>query len=52
MKEDRACRHLCAELRRTLLDAQEFFQLLTGQLLNPAFGMFTMDADTRQLWFR
>lgn len=31
---------------------QEFFQLLTDQLLNPDFGMFEVDPDTRQLWFR
>ena len=27
-------------------------QILTDQLLQPDFGMFTVDADTRILWFR
>lgn len=30
---------------------KEFFQILIRQLLDPAFGMFTEDEDTRTLWF-
>lgn len=30
---------------------KEYFQILIRQLLDPAFGMFTYDEETRQLWF-
>ncbi|OWZ05716.1 HECT E3 ubiquitin ligase [Phytophthora megakarya] len=30
---------------------KEFFQILIRQLLDPAYGMFTYDDDTRTLWF-
>ncbi|KAL3657909.1 hypothetical protein V7S43_017108 [Phytophthora oleae] len=30
---------------------KEFFQILIRQLLDPAYGMFTYDEDTRTLWF-
>ncbi|KAL4169032.1 hypothetical protein KRP22_009961 [Phytophthora ramorum] len=30
---------------------KEFFQILIRQLLDPAFGMFTYDEETRTLWF-
>lgn len=30
---------------------KEFFQILIRQLLDPAFGMFTYDDETRTLWF-
>ncbi|RLN74570.1 hypothetical protein BBJ28_00015168 [Nothophytophthora sp. Chile5] len=30
---------------------KEFFQILIRQLLDPAFGMFTYDEETRSLWF-
>ncbi|KAG6613726.1 HECT E3 ubiquitin ligase [Phytophthora cinnamomi] len=30
---------------------KEFFQILIRQLLDPAYGMFTYDEETRTLWF-
>ncbi|TMW64427.1 hypothetical protein Poli38472_013049 [Pythium oligandrum] len=30
---------------------KEFFQILIRQLLDPAFGMFTYDDETRTMWF-
>ncbi|KAE9321277.1 Ubiquitin-protein ligase [Phytophthora rubi] len=30
---------------------KEFFQILIRQLLDPAYGMFTYDEETRMLWF-
>ncbi|DAZ93940.1 TPA: hypothetical protein N0F65_012886 [Lagenidium giganteum] len=30
---------------------KEFFQILIRRLLDPAFGMFTYDEETHQLWF-
>lgn len=30
---------------------KEYFQILIRQLLDPAFGMFTYDEETRHLWF-
>uniref|UniRef100_K3X4R1 HECT-type E3 ubiquitin transferase n=1 Tax=Globisporangium ultimum (strain ATCC 200006 / CBS 805.95 / DAOM BR144) TaxID=431595 RepID=K3X4R1_GLOUD len=30
---------------------KEYFQILIRQLLDPAFGMFNYDEETRQLWF-
>ncbi|GLE00692.1 hypothetical protein PINS_up009480 [Pythium insidiosum] len=30
---------------------KEFFQILLRQLLDPAYGMFTYDDETRTLWF-
>ena len=30
---------------------QEFFNLLTRQLFDPAFGMFALDESTRTYWF-
>ena len=32
--------------------AKEFFMLLSQQVLNPDFGMFVEDEESRLMWFR
>lgn len=38
-------------MTRSFIDFQEFFLLLLTEVLDPKYGMFTYDEESRTIWF-